>query len=127
MSEAESALLQGILQIVISVILPVLAGLAVWYVKLLIQRVKARMSREQLAFADSLITMFVGAAEQYDLAGLAARTGAEKKAWVVAQAQAALDRSNIQMDASLLADLVESAILSGAKNPPYTPGADPED
>ncbi len=124
MSEADSALLQGILQIVISVILPVLAGLAVWYIKLLIQRVKARMSREQLAFADSLILMFVAAAEQYDLAGLAARTGAEKKAWVVAQTQAALNRAGLNMDAGLLADLVEAAVLNGAKNPPYLPEKD---
>jgi Flp pilus assembly protein protease CpaA len=119
------------LQVVITVVVPVVAAVAIAYAKLLIQRIKAQMTTEQAQFADMLIGRFVSAAQQYDLSGIVQRSGWEKKAWVVQRVQEELTGRGITIDVGLLADMVEANILKGAKEPitlslpvPATPSAE---
>jgi len=68
-----------------------------------------------LALADELVRLYALAADQYDLSGAMRRSGEEKKAWVVAQVQAALEARGIRMDVGMLADLVEAKVLEVVK------------
>jgi hypothetical protein len=117
MNATDSQLVQTILQVIIAVAVPVVTAMVIAGGNLLIQRIKMKMSNEQLAFADALVGRFVSAAQQYNLSGILTQTGEEKKAWVVGKVQAALTAQGITIDAGMLADMVEANILKGAKEP----------
>jgi hypothetical protein len=117
MSGIDALLTQKILEIVITAAVPVVVGLIGYAGALVTQRIRMQMSQEQLAFADNLINRFVGAAQQYNLAGILQQSGEEKKAWVVEKVSNELKARGIDLNVSLLADLVEANILKGAKEP----------
>jgi hypothetical protein len=117
MNPTDSQLVQTILQVIIAVAVPVVTAMVIAAGNLLIQRIKMKMSSEQLQFADMLVGRFVSAAQQYNLSGIIAQTGEEKKSWVVDRVQAELTKRNINIDVCLLADMVEANILKGAKEP----------
>jgi hypothetical protein len=117
MNLTDTQLIQTILQILISVAVPLVTAMVIAGGNLLIQRIKMSMSSEQLVFADMLVGRFVSAAQQYDLSGMVAQTGKEKKAWVVQRVAGELAKRGINIDTSLLADMVEANILKGAKEP----------
>lgn len=110
-SDADNALLQVVLQVLITALTPVVTGavvtLAVWCVRWL----RGKMSAEQLALAEMVVTNLALAAEQYDLTGAVKRSGAEKKAWVVKMATEALEARGVRLDVGMLMDLVEAAVL----------------
>lgn len=112
-SETDQQLLQVILQVLITTFVPILAGLTSTWVARQIQRVRMQMTVDQIAFADTLIQRFVSAAQQYDLKGIALRSGKEKKAWVVQRVSEELAQRKITLDVSLLADMVEAAVYDG--------------
>lgn len=117
MNESDTQVVQAILQVLITVIVPVLAAFVAAWIRMQIQSIQLKMTTDQRFFVEQLIRSFVAAAEQYDVSGLAKRSGAEKKAWVVEQVQMRLDKAGIKMDFSAIADLVEASILTGAATP----------
>ena len=115
MNETDTQLTQAILQILITVIVPVLAAFVATWLRKQTQLIQLQMTAEQRMYVDALVRSFVAAAEQYDLAGLAKRSGQQKKAWVVERTQEALQKAGVDWNAQVIADAVEAAILTGAK------------
>jgi hypothetical protein len=114
MSEVDHELLQAVLSIIISVVVPALAYFVASWLKAQARLIGMKMSNEERKFVESMVYSMVQAAEQYDLAGIVKRSGAQKKAWVVVRVQDKLDELGIKWDANMLADLVESKIIEGA-------------
>ena len=114
MQETDNQLLQAVLSVIISVVVPALAFFVASWLKAQANLLNMKMTAEQKRFVDALVYDLVAAAEQYNLAGLAAQSGREKKAWVVGKAQEKLDEIGLQWDAAALADIVEAKILEGA-------------
>jgi len=118
---ADMMLLQAALQALIYVGVPILMFFGGILLQAATKKLKGSLSAEQLAFAERVVHNLVLAAEQYNLAGLAARSGAEKKAWVIEKAEAFLARYGIYLDLDILADLVEAAVKSELKAPSWIP------
>jgi len=102
--------LQLIIQIIITVLLPVVltyVGVAVraWWIK-----IKAQIPAEQYAFASTLVSQLVLAAEQSGLAGILSNESQAKKAWVIERAEAELAKMGIKMDLETISDLIEAAV-----------------
>lgn len=102
--------LQLIIQIIITVLLPVVltyVGVAVraWWIK-----IKAQIPAEQYAFASTLVSQLVLAAEQSGLAGILSNEAQAKKAWVIERAEAELAKMGIKMDLETISDLIEAAV-----------------
>lgn len=114
MNEVDTQLTQVLLQIVITVIAPAIGAFVVMWLRAQMAKVRMQLTAEQRQYADAVIRNLIAAAEQYDLAGLVKRSGAQKKAWVVGQAQTMLDSAGIHWEAQTIADLVEAKILEGA-------------
>lgn len=115
MNTQDSWLVQVMAQVLIAVLVPVLTAAVIGLVGTCIRFVRGKMTAQQLALADSLVKSFALAAEQYDLGGVVKRSGQQKKDWVVAMAQSALEKRGISLDVRLLADLTEAAVLSEVK------------
>jgi len=114
-SSLDGALLQVVAQVLIAVLAPVLTAAATALIGYCIRWVRGKLTSDQLALADELVRLYALAADQYDLSGAMRRSGEEKKAWVVAQVQAALEARGIRMDVGMLADLVEAKVLEVVK------------
>lgn len=108
----ESELLQKTLETVITVLLPVLLAYAVAWLKVQTDKIKASISTEEWNFAVSLVDKLVIAAEQTGLKDELLKEGAAKKAWVLEQAQAALNAKNIKIDVAVLAAIVEDTVYN---------------
>ena len=128
MNEIDTELTQAILSVVVSVVVPALAYFVASWLRAQAGMLRAKMTTEQQKFVDGLIYDLVAAAEQYDLAGIAKRSGEQKKAWVVRKAQEKLDSAGLKWDAATLADIVEAKIMEGAtqawNDPAPTVGTD---
>lgn len=111
MSVLEGEVLQVIIQVAVTVIVPVLGALIAAYVTKLIQDIKLKMDADQLAFVGDLVARFVAAAEQYNLNGVLAELGVEKKDWVVEKVQAYLDAKSIKIDFRVISDLIEAEVI----------------
>ncbi len=105
-------LLQKVLEVLISVAVPVITAAVVALVRQAVAQGKAQLSQTQLSLIDGVLRMFVRAAEQYDLSGAMRIAGKEKKDWVVMRAQNWLDGQGVKIDVGTLEHLVESAVLS---------------
>lgn len=128
MNEIDTQLTQVLLQIVITAIVPAISGFVVMWIRAQMAKVRMQLTAEQRQYADAVIRNLIAAAEQYDLAGLVKRSGAQKKAWVVGQAQTMLDSAGIHWEAQTIADLVEAKILEGAaRSWPELPSPEPVD
>lgn len=102
--------LQLVLQVAITVLLPVFLGYAVVAVRTWWGKVKAQIPAEQYAFAYNLVTQLVLAAEQSGLAGIIQNEAEVKKAWVINRAEAELAKLGIKMDLETIADMIEAAV-----------------
>lgn len=111
MSILEGEVLQVIIQVAVTVIVPVLGALIAAYVGKLIQDIKLKMDAEQLAFVGDLVARFVAAAEQYALSGKLSELGKDKKVWVVERVQEFLDQKGILVDFGVIADLIEAEVI----------------
>lgn len=104
--------LQLVIQVVITVLLPVLLAFSIgamrsWWVK-----IKAQIPAEQYAFASSIISQLVLAAEQSGLAGIISNESQEKKQWVIQRAEEELAKVGIILDLNTIADMIEAAVKS---------------
>lgn len=113
-SELSNVFIAFVMQ-VLSAVLPVLAALVAGYLLVLIRRaevyIRTRLSAEQLAQADAVITMLVLAAEQSGLKDTLLSTGEAKKQWVLGEAQRILNENGLgNINVDTLASLVEKAV-----------------
>jgi hypothetical protein len=109
------ALLQSVLTTLIEVLLPVLLGVVIYWIKQQAALVKARIPAEQLEFASGLARQFVLAAEQSGLAGYIKDAGLEKKEWVLLRLESALAQKGIRLDMRTLSDLVEAQVYDAIR------------
>lgn len=109
-SDLLSSLIQTTLVVAIQVLVPVLLGFAVMWVKQQIERTKANMTQEQVDFVTSLARTYVLAAEQNGLAEAIANEGAAKKEWVLARLESDVSKLGLKIDVRMLSDLVESQV-----------------
>jgi hypothetical protein len=101
-------ILQTLLETAIQVLLPIVLGALVVLVHGMLAEVKARVDKDQLAMAESLIRSLVKAAQQNGLIGMLEKEGAAKKDWVIAQVEAALAKRGIVLDLHEIDALIEA-------------------
>jgi len=105
-----SPILQNVIETVISLLLPVILGFVVVWLRGLIAQGKAKLTAEQLAMAQAFVAAFVKAAEQSGLTGQLANVGEAKKQWVIAQVQSALEAKGINIDVEVISGLIEAEV-----------------
>ncbi|MCK4820972.1 phage holin [bacterium] len=103
-------ILQQILEMAITILLPVILGFVVVWLRGQIQVQKSKLNGEQLAMAEAFVSSFVFAAEQSGLSEQISTAGEAKKAWVLAQVQTALDAKGISIDIEIISGLIEAAV-----------------
>lgn len=102
---------QQVLEMAIQILLPVILGFVVVWLRGQIQVQKNKLSTEQLAMAEAFVTSFVFAAQQSGLTDQISNAGEAKKAWVLEQVQAALDAKGISIDIEVISNLIEAAVF----------------
>ena len=107
-----NAFLQPLLITLIQVLVPILASLAIAWLKKQFDLTKAKIPGEQLAFAEILIRQFVMAAEQSGLTGALINEGKVKKAWVRDRVQQELSARGIKLNVNLISDMIEAIVLA---------------
>jgi hypothetical protein len=110
-----SSLIQTTLVVLIQVLVPVLLGFAIMWVKQQIAKAKSEMTQEQINFITELARTYVMAAEQNGLAEAIANEGAAKKEWVLTRLQSDVSSLGLQVDIRMLSDLVESQVYAALK------------
>lgn len=113
-----SSIIQTALEMAIQILLPVALGFVVIFIKQQISAIKSKLDQENLAIAGSFVKAFVLAAEQSGLTGKLNNVGEEKKAWVLAQLDAALNVRGIDLDFEVLSALIEAAVYEAWHNNP---------
>ena len=108
--ETVNVLLQPALLTLIQVLVPALLGLAIPWLLLQIKRARAKLAVDELALIDNTISQFVNIAEANGLIDAALKEGAAKKQYVLAAAQAYLDKRGIKVDAAFLEKKLEEAV-----------------
>lgn len=103
-------ILQSIIEMTIGILLPVILGFVVVWLRGQIQVQKSKLGADQLAMAEAFVTSFVFAAEQSGLSEQISVAGEAKKSWVMAQVQAALDAKGISVDVEVISGLIEAAV-----------------
>lgn len=113
-------ILQNAILIVMGIVLPVVATYAVnWFIAQG-KAIKAKMSDTQYSTAKSIIKTLVFAAEQSGLSGALSQIGAEKKAWVINQAEIALSAKGIELDLGEISDLIEGILYEAINSAKVT-------
>ena len=110
MENFNDSLLQAILVTLIQVLAPVVLAAAVAYIKVLIDRTKAQIPGEQLAFATELARQLVLAAEQNGLTDELLKEGIARKEWVILRLESELEKRGIHLDLHMLSDLIEGMV-----------------
>lgn len=105
-----SSILQTILEVLITIGLPILLKFLVDWLRAKIAEAKSSMSQEQLLFAQALASSLVLAAEQNGLREALKNEGEAKKRWVMAQLESELSKRNINLNLETLSHLIESAV-----------------
>jgi hypothetical protein len=105
-----SGMLQMALVVVIQVLLPVLLGFLVVWLKKQTDLVKSKIPGEQLAFASELARQLVQAAEQTGLTGAISAEGSAKKEWVISQMEVELAKKGVKLDLHIISSLIENAV-----------------
>lgn len=103
-------ILQKLLEILIEFMVPVILGLIGAGLVMLYRWIRTKVKSDTLKLIISIIDRLVLAAEQYGLTGQLLQLGAEKKAWVINEAQKELDSRNIKINVETLANLIEAAV-----------------
>lgn len=103
-------LIQMALETVIVVFLPVLLAYAVAWVNQQTRLLKAGETKATYEYTVGVVRDLVQAAEQIGLKQELLTIGADKKAWVMAQAEASLAQKGIHMDVSALSAVVEAQV-----------------
>ena len=111
-----SSTIQTGLEMAIQILLPVALGFVVIFIKQQISAIKSKLDQENLATAEAFVKAFVLAAEQSSLTGKLNNVGEEKKAWVLAQLDAALNLRGIDLDFEVLSALIEAAVYEAWHN-----------
>ena len=111
-----SGVLQTIVEMALEILLPVVLGFAVVWLRAQIQNQKAKLDADQLAMAEAFVSSFVFAAEQSGLSEQISAAGEAKKEWVIAQVQAALDAKGIALDIEVISGLIEAAVYKAWKD-----------
>ena len=105
-----SPILQNVIETVISLLLPVILGFVVVWLRGLIAQGKAKLTAEQLEMAQAFVAAFVKAAEQSGLTGQLENVGEAKKEWVIAQVEAALQAKGINIDVEVISAMIEAQV-----------------
>jgi hypothetical protein len=105
-----SSLIQTILMVAIQVLLPILLGFAVLWIKQQIEVGKTKLSKEQLDLLQTLAQQYVMAAEQTGLTNELLKEGTAKKEWVLARMESEVSKRGLSIDVRMLSDLVESEV-----------------
>lgn len=112
MGDSDQMVLQAVLQVLVQVLVPILTAAGIGLVAQGIAYLKSKMSAEQLATVEKMVSSFAIAAEQYDLGGVVKRSGAEKKAWVLERVSNELLKRGIKIDVWMLSDMIETAVMT---------------
>lgn len=102
--------IQLVLQIIISVLLPLFLAFAIGAVRTWWAKIKAQIPAEQYAFAFSIVSQLVLAAEQSGLAGIISNESKAKKKWVIERVEAELAKVGINLDLETISDMIEAAV-----------------
>lgn len=121
-----SELLQKSLEVAIQVLLPVVLGFLVVFIRAKIAEVKSKIPQEQMQFASALAKMLVLAAEQNGLIGALEDVGEEKKRWVMGMLDQALKERGIVLDLETLSAMIEAAVHEAFKKPDEVPQIHPK-
>lgn len=104
-------MIQTLLEMIITALLPVVLGYIVVWIKEKTNEIKAKVSSENLAFAEDVVRRLVLAAEQSGLLDDAMKLGKEKKKFVISLAEAELFRKGINIDLDVLDALIEAEVF----------------
>lgn len=109
----------SILQVAIPVIVTPLVGILIGVAFQYYKKIKGALSADQLTQITFWIGVLVKAAEQSGLKLDILKTGAEKKAWVIAQLQAYLDAKGwTGISIEQISALIEAAVRDGVQKGP---------
>ena len=103
-------LLQLVLEMAITVLLPIFLGFAIVAVRGWWESIKAKIPQEQYAFADMIARQLVLAAEQNGLAGKLSNEASVKYDWVLDNMERQLREAGIKLDLHTLSNMIESAV-----------------
>jgi len=116
MDETTTQFWQAILITLIQVLVPILMGIALAWLrprlKMLDAKIAAEMGQAQWEFTKSLVAQFVAAAEQQGLVDQALATGKQKKEWVIARLQSYSSVNGVTIDWAAVSEALEGAVWS---------------
>jgi len=116
MDETTTQFWQAILITLIQVLVPILMGIALAWLrprlKMLDAKIAAEMGQTQWEFTKSLVAQFVAAAEQQGLVDQALATGKQKKEWVIARLQSYSSVNGVTIDWAAVSEALEGAVWS---------------
>jgi len=116
-SETVYKLIEAILLAFISVAVPILTAYFVQWLKAKMEHVKGQLSAEQYQTMKFMIDGLVMAAEQYNVIDTLKMTGAEKKAWVIEEAEKLFEKNNLPFDAETILNLIETSVYNAITQP----------
>ncbi len=111
-----SHLLQLALEIIITVLLPIVLKVLIDFLNAKIREVKANKDLVAFQTAVNIIRQLVQAAEMNGLSGAIENLGKEKKKWVIDMAEAELKRYGIDVDLDVLDALIEAQVKEAIKD-----------
>ena len=111
-----SNILQLVLELVITVVLPFLLKKLFDWLNSQIRNLNARNDLVALETTVKIIRQLVQAAEMNGLSGALENLGKEKKKWVIDMAEAELSRRGINIDLDVLDALIEAQVKEAIKD-----------
>ncbi len=111
-----SHLLQLALEIIITVLLPIVLKVLIEFLNAKIREVKANKDLVAFQTAVHIVRQLVQAAEMNGLSGALENLGKEKKKWVIDMAEAELSRRGINIDLDVLDALIEAQVKEAIKD-----------
>ncbi len=111
-----SHLLQLALEIIITVLLPIVLKVLIEFLNAKIREVKANKDLVAFQTAVHIVRQLVQAAEMNGLSGAIENLGKEKKKWVIDMAEAELKRYGIDIDLDVLDALIEAQVKEAIKD-----------
>ncbi len=111
-----SSILQLVLELVVTVVLPFLLKKLFDWLNSQIRNLNARNDLVALETTVKIIRQLVQAAEMNGLSGALENLGKEKKKWVIDMAEAELSRRGINIDLDILDALIEAQVKEAIKD-----------
>jgi flagellar biosynthesis protein FliQ len=109
-TESLNAVLQPLLITLIQILVPILLGAAIVWVKKMVEQAKLQIDAKTLTFIETLLQSLVVSAEANGLTAALEKEVFDKKTYVLDRAETELLARGIKVDPHLLSDLVEQIV-----------------